>query len=71
MWVAAQTDIRTFHHTCFDDANAKCKLVVTTKATPFKFRRLPEKHQDTRGHSADTVRDREAPGSNPGPPTSP
>ncbi len=30
MWVAAQTDIRTFHHTCFDDANAKCKLVVTT-----------------------------------------
>jgi hypothetical protein len=25
--------------------------------------------QDTRGHGADTVRDREAPGSNPGPPT--
>jgi hypothetical protein len=30
MWVAAQTDIQTFHRTCFDDSNAKCKLVVTT-----------------------------------------
>ena len=25
--------------------------------------------RDTRGHAFDTVRDREAPGSNPGPPT--
>src|SRR6266852_8446678 len=30
----------------------------------------PERcRQDTRGHSTKTVRDREAPGSNPGPPT--
>src|SRR5438876_861218 len=27
--------------------------------------------EDTRGHATRTVRDREAPGSNPGPPTSP
>lgn len=30
IWVADQTDVRTFHHTCFDNARAVCKLVVTT-----------------------------------------
>ena len=40
-----------------------------TKPTPFEFRRPQRSRQDTRGHGADTVRDREAPGSNPGPPT--
>jgi hypothetical protein len=35
-----------------------------SSARPYRSRR------DTRGHAADTVRDREAPGSNPGPPTS-
>ena len=53
----------------FPETDGSERSTKDTKATPSEFRRPAEKRRDTQGHGADTVRDREAPGSNPGPPT--
>src|SRR5882762_2703484 len=53
----------------FPETDGSERSQTDTKASPFEFRRPPESRQDTRGHGADTVRDREAEGSNPSPPT--
>src|SRR6266852_516414 len=53
----------------FPETDGSGRSQKDTKAPPFEFRPPPGSRQDTRGHATETVLDREAPGSNPGPPT--
>jgi hypothetical protein len=53
----------------FPETDGSERSQKDTKAPLFEFRRPKRSRQDTPGHATETVRDREAPGSNPGPPT--